>query len=188
MRQDLDLATDNELVRLALDNRECFGVLYDRYAARIYKFSYRRLGNRSEAEDASSAIFIRALERLASFRGGSFAAWMFAIARTTVTDHFRARVVEALPHTFDPVDPGPSPLDSAISNDETRTVRHFLEALSSDQRDVVELRLAGLTGAEIAESMNKSVAAIKMLQLRAMKRMREFAVDHNSEEPQWKTE
>jgi DNA-directed RNA polymerase specialized sigma24 family protein len=47
-----------------------------------------------------------------------------------------------------------------------------LNDLPADQRRVIELRLAGLTGAEIAGVLNRSVAAVKMLQLRAMTRLR----------------
>jgi DNA-directed RNA polymerase specialized sigma24 family protein len=42
---------------------------------------------------------------------------------------------------------------------------------------VVELRLAGLTGPEIAASLGKSHAAVKMLQLRAVQKLR-ILLDH----------
>ena len=51
-----------------------------------------------------------------------------------------------------------------------------------DQREVIELRLAGLTGREIAEAMERSVDAVKMLQLRAMKRLRAAALTQQTEE------
>jgi RNA polymerase sigma-70 factor (ECF subfamily) len=174
--------SDNELVKLALRDRQQFGVLYDRYATRVYRFCYRRLDGRFEAEDATSTIFMRALERLPSFRDGSFAAWLFAIARTTVTDRHRARLVLPLPETHDQVDPDPSPSDQAIAAEAARTVHGLLGSLPGDQREVIELRLAGLSGAEIAEAMDRSVAAVKMLQLRAMKRLKELTAGEIREE------
>jgi DNA-directed RNA polymerase specialized sigma24 family protein len=44
--------------------------------------------------------------------------------------------------------------------------------LPDDQRTAVELRLAGLTGPEVAVAMGRSHDAIKKLQLRAMERLR----------------
>ena len=174
---DYNSATDNELVRLALSDREVFGFIYDRYAVRIYKYCYRRLGSRDEAEDATSAIFLRAIERLPSFRDGSFAAWLFSIARTTVVDRYRVRAIDPLPQSHDALDPDPSPLESAIANEQCHSLRLLMNGLQGDQREVIDLRLAGLSGAEIAESMGRTVAAVKMLQLRAMKRLREIAMN-----------
>jgi len=54
--------------------------------------------------------------------------------------------------------------------------------LPVDQREVIELRLAGLTGREIAEAMERSVDAVKMLQLRAMKRLRAAVLTQQTEE------
>jgi DNA-directed RNA polymerase specialized sigma24 family protein len=59
-----------------------------------------------------------------------------------------------------------------MAEDERRTLRALLAPLPVDQRRVLELRLAGLTGAEIAVVLARSVAAVKMLQLRAMTRLR----------------
>ena len=181
---DHKLTTDNELVRFALHDREHFGVLYDRYAVRVYRFCYRRLGSRDEAEDATSAVFMRTLERLSSFRDGSFPAWLFSIARTTVADRHRARFIDPLPASHDSLDPDPSPLELAIASDQARSLRSLMDALPRDQFEVIELRLAGLTGAEIAEAMGRSVPAVKMLQLRAMKRLREVAMHNSPEGPQ----
>jgi DNA-directed RNA polymerase specialized sigma24 family protein len=44
--------------------------------------------------------------------------------------------------------------------------------LPRDQRQVVELRLAGLTNPEMAAILGRSVPAIKMLQARALIRLR----------------
>jgi RNA polymerase sigma-70 factor (ECF subfamily) len=167
-----DQPTDRDLACRAITERDAFALLYDRYAARVYRFCYRRFGDRQEAEDATSAIFVRALERLDSYHGGSFPAWLFAIARTTVANRYRERAVGRLDDRAEIVDPGERPDETAIAAADATELRALLGSLSGEQREVIELRLAGLTGAEIAESMQRSVAATKMLQLRAMKRLR----------------
>ncbi len=69
-------------------------------------------------------------------------------------------------------DDDPTPEDHAIAIDEQAQLQRLMETLTDDQRHVVELRLAGLTGAEIAEVVDRSPEAVKMLQYRALERMR----------------
>jgi RNA polymerase sigma-70 factor (ECF subfamily) len=174
-RDDTD-AYDVELAARAVHDRAVFGELYDRYASVVYRYCYRRLGERTAAEDATSGTFLRAMEALPSFRGrgpsGCFRAWLFAIAHSVVVNGTRRRGESALDDTFDVVDPGASPEVRAIAADDRRQVVALLASLPEDQRRVIELRLAGLSGSEIAESIGKSVAAVKMLQHRAMQRFR----------------
>ena len=76
----------NDIARIARNDQAAFGILYDRYLTRVYSYCHRQLNDRSEAEDVTSAVFIQARERIGNFRGGSFPAWLFAIARSTVID------------------------------------------------------------------------------------------------------
>jgi RNA polymerase sigma-70 factor (ECF subfamily) len=149
-----------------------FAPLYERYLDPVYRYCYRRLGNREAAEDATSVVFTRALASIGNYQDGSFAGWLFAIAHNVVVDcHRRRRPVQALPE-IEPADSAPSPEEAALAADERRSVRALLAALPEDQRRVLELRLAGLRGVDIAVALGRSPGAIKMLQLRAMTRLR----------------
>jgi RNA polymerase sigma-70 factor (ECF subfamily) len=169
-------ADDVELAARAVVDRAVFGVLYDRYAASVYRYCYRRLGERTAAEDATSGTFLRAIEALPSFRGrgpsGCFRAWLFAIAHSVVVNSTRRRAESALDDTYEVADPAASPEETAIAVDDRRQIVALLASLPEDQRRVIELRLAGLSSNEIAESIGRSVAAVKMLQHRAMQRFR----------------
>ena len=70
------------------------------------------------------------------------------------------------------IDPTPDPEELALRADTAREVRTVLAQLPRDQRQVVELRLAGLTNSEMAVILGRSVPAIKMLQGRALIRLR----------------
>jgi len=163
------------LVACAKADRRAFAPLYARYLDPVYRYCYRRLGSKEAAEDATSQVFAKALTALPSYRDGSFGGWLFAIAHNVVADGYRRAALRShrpLDAVGEPLDAGPSPEDLAVAADERRSVRSLLAELPTDQRRVVELRLAGLTGAEIASALERSIPAVKMLQLRAMTRLR----------------
>ena len=165
---------DAALVAPAVRDRRAFAPLYARYAEPVYRYCYRRLGTKEAAEDATSVVFTKALAALPTFRGGSFAAWLFTIAHNVVVNATRRRPdlpLDAAGGYGDPSSDG-SPEETALVADDRGLLRAMLAALPDDQRRVVELRLAGLTGAEIAETLGRSIASIKMLQLRALKQLR----------------
>jgi RNA polymerase sigma-70 factor, ECF subfamily len=149
-----------------------FGELYDRFAVSVYRYCYRRTGNRHHAEDAMSQTFARALEGMPGFAGGSFPAWLFTIAHNVVINQVRRPTFDPLPEELPIADPDPGPEAIVVMRDERSRIVDLLQLLPEDQKRVVEFRLAGLTGAEIAAVMERSVPAIKMLQLRAMRRLR----------------
>lgn len=165
---------DAVLVAAATRDRRAFAPLYQRYLDPVYRYSYRRLGSREAAEDATSQVFYRAMAGLDRFRGGSFRAWLFTIAHNVVIDSVR-RHPQAFPldPLYDPPDDASTPEELAIRADERQAVGRALAGLAPDQQRVIELRMVGLTGAEIAEVLGKNVAAVKMLQFRAMTNLRE---------------
>ncbi|MGH2561474.1 MAG: RNA polymerase sigma factor [Thermomicrobiales bacterium] len=168
------IATDEiALVARAKRERAAYGELYDRYLNRVYCYCVARLGSREAAEDATSLIFTKALDALPSCRDDAFRPWLFAIARNVVTDcHRAARPAEPLDAAHDLTDPAPRPDELAEGMDDSRFVHALLAHLPPDQRDVVELRLAGLTGPEIATTLGRGHGAVRIAQYRAFNRLR----------------
>ncbi|HEU5432811.1 MAG TPA: sigma-70 family RNA polymerase sigma factor, partial [Thermomicrobiales bacterium] len=68
-------------------------------------------------------------------------------------------------------DLGPEAIALAAESDET--VRVLLTGMTTGQQRVLELRLAGLTTAEIARALDLSPAAIRAIQFRAAIKLRE---------------
>lgn len=162
-----------ELIARAQEDRDAFAALYDRYLGSVYGYCYNRLGSREAAEDATSQTFYNALRALPGFQVGSFHCWLFTIAHNVIVDmQRRQRPQEPLEAAGDPADAAPTPEELALLAEERRSLRAALAALSPDQRRVVELRLAGFSGAEIAETLGRSLASVKMLQFRALERLR----------------
>jgi RNA polymerase sigma-70 factor (ECF subfamily) len=171
---------ETALVAMAKDDRLCFGLLYDRYLTLIYRYCYARLGSKEAAEDAASQIFTRAIDALHTCRNESFRSWLFAIAHNVVTDsHRSARPSLPLEVAERTLDPAPSPDVVAGQNDEDRFVRRLIAQLTATQRDVVELRMAGLTGPEIARALGRSHGAVRIAQFRAYSRLRDLFREQN---------
>jgi RNA polymerase sigma-70 factor (ECF subfamily) len=166
---------DAELVWAAKRDRSAFGPLYRRYADPVYRYCLRRLGDREDAEDATAQVFTNALAALPKYRddGPSFRSWLFAIAHNVLVDVERKRrPSRALDDAETIVDRAPGPEAEALTNEVKRDVRALLEAVSPDQRRVLELRLSGLSTAEIGHALGRPSAAIRGIQFRAELRLR----------------
>jgi RNA polymerase sigma-70 factor (ECF subfamily) len=182
-------ASDVVLVAQAQRDRRAFASLFDRYWDPIFRFCYYRVGDWQEAEDAASQVFTNALAGLARFRPeereDAFRCWLFAIARHVVANarRYRARhpdrPLEAA-HGLAAQDPSPEEL--AFQADDHRLVRALLERLKPEQCELLELRLAGLTDAEIARVLGRSHDAVRKAQSRTVHALRALlAVDGGKE-------
>ena len=164
---------DATLVADAKRDRRAFAPLYQRYVGPVYRYCAFRLGSREAAEDACSLVFTKALAALPTCRETAFRSWLFTIAHNVVTDTYRSRrPTTPLTEAHDLIEWSPTPEACAIANDERQSVHLLLAQLPPDQARVLELRLAGLTDAEIGRVLGRSPGAIRSLQFRAVSRLR----------------
>lgn len=163
---------DPELVEQAQQDPAAFVHLYDRYVEAIYRYCAQRL-SRTAAEDATSITFLnalRAIDRFDQNRSG-FRAWLFAIAHNAVIDQLRVRSHAPI-DAFELEDTAGSLDDHVVEIDQRRMIDAAIAQLPPDQQQVIYLRLASLTGVEIAEAMGRSHVAVRALQRRAIARLR----------------
>jgi RNA polymerase sigma-70 factor (ECF subfamily) len=161
------------LVAAAQADPGAFAVLYRRHVTAIYGFCYRRLGTKEAAEDATAQVFTKALAALGSYRGGSFQGWLFAIAHHVVVDDVRLRRSDVpLTAAATATDPRPGPEEAAVDAEASRALRAIVAHLPPEQRRVLELRLAGLSGVEIAVALGRSHGTVRNLQHRTLVRLR----------------
>ena len=171
---------DRELLAAAQVPSTAFYLLFERYGDPVLNYCYYRLGTWEEAEDAAQQVFANAFAAIGRFRdrgsdGGSVRSWLFTIAHHEVSNRRRAVVrhpQSPLDTAFDLIDPGPSPEELAVAADRQGRVLGLISQLSRDQRQAVELRLAGLTDREIAAVLGKSPGAVRVTQTRAVARLR----------------
>ncbi|MGN6162271.1 MAG: sigma-70 family RNA polymerase sigma factor [Marmoricola sp.] len=166
------------LVELARSgDKSAFGELYDHYHAAVFRFLYYRVSSTTLAEDLTAETFFRALRGMSSFRwqGRDFGAWLMTIARNLAADHFKAgrtRLEQTTEdtQTLDSTADGPEREVLALLTSEA--LRDALAKLPLEQRECVVMRfLEGLSIAETADIMGRSVGAIKQLQLRGIRNL-----------------
>ena len=162
--------------RCGRGENDAFGILYDRYIGKIYRFIYYKTFVKETAEDITSDVFHKAFERIHSFNStkGTFSAWMYRIARNSVIDHYRTQKQNI-------------PIDDVFDlHTENRTVEEhdaittlarveeYMKTLPSRQREIITLRLwEELSYKQIAEIIGGTEDSTKMAFSRAIRELRE---------------
>lgn len=172
-----DPVSDAELVRQAQAAPAHFALLYERYRSPVLIYCTARLRDGAEAEDAASAIFIKALHALPRYteRGDAFRSWLFAIAHNEITDRQRRlhRAALSLDYAANVPDPARTPEEVAMSTGDHEQLLTLLTALPARERSVLELRAAGCQTHEIARVLQISEMSVRAAQSRGLRRLRD---------------
>ena len=149
------------------------GRAYDEHVWGVYGFFAYRLGSRADAEDLTQETFLRALRARDRFdqRRGSTGTWLLAIARNLLIDHYRRdRSASHVQIDEDTLGATPGP-EQALGLDPELAAA--LERLGEREREVLALRFGGdLTGPEIAELLDLSLANVQQILSRSLRRLR----------------
>ena len=138
----------------------------------IYRFLYSRLGNREDAEDLTSEVFLKAARHLDSERSeSSRAAWLFTVARTVLADHWRRYYRTGFPVPFQDAhgDLSGQAEPPQPAGDSAPLVAAILESLPERDRRVLELRfLHAYSIRETARELGVTPENVKVIQHRAL--------------------
>jgi len=154
-----------------------FQALYDRYISQIYRFVFLKVGQKQDAEDITQHVFVSAWENMSSYenRGFPFSSWLYRIASNATIDHFRTSGrtvdIEAVPEEYLRNDDNQTDaVDTAIG---IETVKVMLAKLEPDQQNVLIMKFVEeRSNKEIAESLQKTEGAIRVIQHRALKQLK----------------
>lgn len=141
----------------------------------VHRLMFAKVGNRPDAEDLTTEVFLAALRPLRlPASAGAVRAYLLATARTVLAGYWtRTLRVQVTALTEDPeqVLTAAEPESAA-----PRQAQQILAALPDRYRQVLRLRfLEGCTVAEAAQEIGISVANAKVLQHRAMRRAAQIA-------------
>lgn len=167
------LETDSQLAARAIDgDAEAFGDLYERYQNAIYRYIYYRVGEQRQAEDLTETVFLKVWETMPRFRvdQASFKTWLYRVAHNLLVDHYRTRKELLSTTDLELEAPGPHPEEQVIRHERQEMIAAAIARLPPDYQQILTLRfINSLSHSEAAEILGRSVAAVRVLQHRALK-------------------
>jgi RNA polymerase sigma-70 factor, ECF subfamily len=154
-------------------DRHALEELYLLHFDRIYSYLHMSVGNRHDAEDLTTQVFVKMLESIGNFRWRSapFSAWLFRIAHNLAMDHFRANKRWQLEEEVPEPDPGEGSAaeEEALESIGRQSMLQLIEKLSPEQQQVLTLKFVfNFSNADAATILDKTDGAIKSLQHRAL--------------------
>jgi RNA polymerase sigma-70 factor (ECF subfamily) len=159
---------------------EAFTQLVETYQTPVFNLCYRMLGGAESAEDAAQETFLRAFQHLHRYDlKRPFATWLLSIAAHYCIDRLRRKklpvfsVDEDEEFTFEIPDIEALQPESELVHGEQREQIHALVgSLDSTDRAAIVMRYwYDFSEAEIAESLNLTVSAVKSRLHRARKQL-----------------
>ncbi len=179
---------ENALIHSAQNgDLDSFNTLILHYQDSVFHTALRIIGDEDLAQDAAQEAFISAFRHVASFRGGSFKAWLMRMVTNACYDEFRRQkrrpTTPLEPDTADGeemdsprwlADTGMTPAEKFEADELEHAIQHCLDALPTDFRAVVVLAdIQGMDYSEVATASRVPLGTIKSRLARARLRLRE---------------
>ena len=170
--------SDSELVKLAKEKHVHFGVLYERYFDKIFRFIFKRVGgDEASTGDLTQQTFMKAMASLDKYedRGFPFCSWLYRIAQNEVNMFFRNGKKELtveiedkqVLHILEEAN-----LGSYMSIEDQEKLMSQLNELPQENLDLIELRFfQELSFKEIADIYSITEANAKMRIYRILEKM-----------------
>ena len=165
---------DDYLVeRAKAGDLDAFNSLVLRHQDRIFTVAYHIMNSHDAAADMAQDAFIAAYQKLDTFQGGRFIAWLSRIVTNRCYDELRRHKRRPQILLDDMVDESyadgppipsdaPTPEEEAERSDLSNAIQGCIEHLSDDQRVVIVLSdVQGLAYNEIADALNVNLGTVK---------------------------
>ena len=168
-----------ELIREAAADPQAFKPLYTAYFKEIFRFIYKRVGDKDLTADLTQQVFLNALTNLRTYhyKGVPFVAWLYRIASNLCMDYFRRSkrvryvVIE---------DASLESLVDELTSDQTHEIwharlPHILELLSEQELQMIELRFFDKRSfKEIGEILELTESNAKVRTYRILDKMKKL--------------
>jgi RNA polymerase sigma-70 factor (ECF subfamily) len=157
-------------------NAQCFSQIVDMYSSRCYGYFYRLTGNNDISDELLSELFVKLVEKIGSYKGGSFESWLFKIASNIFHDHLRSKqrrkkLLEFQKTELESEITEPKRSDGELAD----RLRIQLARMDDDTRELIMLRFySQLSFKEIAEMRSEPMGTTLAKTHRALKKLREF--------------
>ena len=185
---DGNLQDEKTLIQQAIRGEaSAFGLLYDRYQTKIYRFIYLKVSHREEAEDLTHQVFLSAWKNINGYvyQGLPFSSWLYKMSRNAVIDHYRTKkynvcideISEDIPQLIMESD-----FEKTGEKMNLKIVYSCLKKLPFNYKEVLTMRFVdGMEIGEISKLIGKSSGAVKVIQHRAMQKLKDFIKENENE-------
>ena len=172
--------SDEEIIRQVLGgDKQEFSAFIQRYQRQVFNLMYRYSQTDHDAADLTQEVFLRAYEKLGSFKPGhSFFSWLYTLAVNRAHDWSRKQNRQKKHHN-ELHNTRPEPVRTE-SRQEKRLLRHeevmqlqkAMQELPDDTREILVLRYHhSCSVKEAAEIFSISESAVKMRTSRGLKQL-----------------
>jgi len=161
------------------------GAVFDYYAPAIYKYAFRLCSDSVEADQIVGDVFSTLLELLAAGKGPetNLRSYLYQIAYHLVVDHARERQRTAAVDENTPESSAGSLASQAENQDLLDALASAINELTDEQRQVITLRFQeNFNLQETAAIVGRNVNAIKALENRGVKKLRQILEKTRQEE------
>jgi len=155
---------------------KCFSQVVDIYASRCYGYFYRLTGNKDLSDELLSELFVKLVEKIASYKGGSFEGWLFRIASNIFHDYLRSKQ-----RRKKLLDVHKVQIESEITepkqsgNEQIDLLEIQLKRMDTDTRELIMLRFySQLSFKEIAKMRSEPIGTTLAKLHRGLKKLREL--------------
>ncbi|TCP53897.1 RNA polymerase RpoE-like sigma-24 subunit [Tumebacillus sp. BK434] len=174
--------SDQELIqRVTAGDSNSYRLLVERYQTLVYTIAHRMVRDRTEAEDLTQEIFLKAYRMLDSFREeASFKTWICKIATNRCIDWRRKHVprqeqtaqVEEAERIPDDLDASPEHV--LLRREQQEEVHGMLEEMPEKYRSILLMyHFQGMSYKDIAEAQEISPRTVETRLYRAKNMLRE---------------
>ncbi len=176
----MDLQDQQKLVAEAQQSPDGFGRLYDYFFPKVYAFVASKVGDRDDAEDLTSEIFMKVLENIHAYewRGIPFGGWLFKIARNVLNTYY-SQHAKTTTKDIDDVyglaedEEKTSPHKKAAQNELSEKVKKVMRELPEREVMVVQLKFfSQLNNREIMHVTGLSESNVAIILFRTLRKIK----------------
>jgi RNA polymerase sigma-70 factor (ECF subfamily) len=216
-QQPLELPIEQVLRRAAQGDAQAWRLLVDGYTPRVYGLLVNQCRDKDLAEEITQATFVKVVKKLDGQGGykesGRFDAWLFRIAMNSLRDEMRRRKRQATPTDMGPgassgrdeksggwsaaqqsiVSGGPSPAtdpaEAVIKAEQIQRLHQAIQQLSSADQEIIHLRhSAGLSFAQIADTLEQPLGTVLSRGHRALAKLKKIMTEDEDKQQAHDTE
>ncbi|MEK7482005.1 MAG: RNA polymerase sigma factor [Patescibacteria group bacterium] len=167
------------LMRLAKEgDSRAFKKLYRLYFTPIFRYVYFRVKTKEIAEDLTQEVFLKVYRSLAVFKAAKASplAYFFTVARNTVIDYWKKKkdVLTDDLESLKIADKAKNPAEITDIKIAGEITQKAIKKLTEEQQEVIVMKfISDLPNKEIANLLSKTEEAVRQIQCRALKALRQ---------------